>query len=295
MKIVKNAITDYYSANFTEDEELWLVSGEYDNGQILRWGHYLYQYAGISGTNSEYNPIIDVDQWEYYRVSNYSSMLLGGTSEQTEFPETIEIEFDIVRFDTIALLRLDADEVIIEITDTATSTVLQTNTYDLSYREVYSYTDYFFAPFIFNKRLFLNIPFYIGARAKVTINKPGGIAKIGRLVAGRSISLGITLFGVTSDLTTTTKQTVTDFGTVVEEADTTYYTHNFSLIVESGKVEYLKDLRRDLSFVPLLFVGDEQDNSKFQNLLSFGTWESSSIPLDNASKSNMNLIAKELT
>lgn len=293
MKIVQNLISDYYSANFTENETPWSSGSTYAYGEEARQGHYIYKYAGISGTNSTNNPTIDTLSWEYERASNYYAMLGGSTKNQTENYETIDIQFNIDRYDTIALLNIEATDVMVEIRDISTDEIIYTKNVELTYRNVYSYTQFFFAPFIYQKRAYINIPFFLGARARILLTNPSKTAKVGRLVAGQSINLGITLFGMSSELTTITNQVVTEFGTVIEEAEDTYYVHNFNIIINSGMTEYIKDLRRELSFVPILFVGDEEDNSKYQNLLSFGYWENATIPLDNAVKSNMTLIVKE--
>lgn len=293
MKICKNEIIDFYSANFTEDEIEWTVGATFLNGEVIRWGHYLYKYTGVSGTNSTNNPTIDTLQWEYYRASNYYSMIGGNTKDQTINADTIDVTIDLNRYDTISLLNMDAESVELTITDNITSDILLNTMYDLTYREVTNYTQFFFAPFKYRRRIYIPIPFYSQARARIEINKIGGVAKCGRLIVGRSEDLGITLFGITADLDTYSREELTSFGDIIQVSDNPTYRNTFRIKVPSQNFEYLKDLRKDLDFIQVLFIGDEEDNSRFQSLLSYGYWENASIPLDNPVLSEMTLTNKE--
>lgn len=293
MRICKNAITDFYDTNLVEDETLWDSGDTYSNGEIIRWGHYLYKYAGVTGTNSTNNPATDTLQWEYYRASNYYSMIGGNTKDQTINADTIDVTVDLVRYDTISLLNLEAENVQITITDDTTSDILYDETFDLSYREVKTYTQFFFAPFEKKNRFYTSIPFYLQARARIQINAIGGTPKCGRLVVGQSINLGITLFGISADLDTYSREELTSFGDLIPVSDNPTYRNTFKIKIPSQNFEYLKDLRKELDFVQVLFVGDENDTSKFQNLLSYGYWENATIPLENPVLSEMTLINKE--
>ena len=292
MRLCENQVTDYYSANFTEDETEWSAGATYLNGDEARYGHYIYKYAGVDGTNSTDNPTLDTTLWVYDRVTNYYAAIGGTTTEQTGVENTFDVQFEISGFDTLAILNMDAEEVIITFLDNAGSVISGPTTYDLTSRDVIDYTSFFFAPFKFQKRLFIRIPFYLNSRVRIQANKTGTV-KVGRIVLGRSLNLGVTLFGANFELTSQSREVTNEFGTTSQEQVASYYSAAYNIRTPSQNIEYLKDLRKDLAFKNVLFVGDEEDESKFQNLLSYGEWESNSLPLDRASFSTMKLTIKE--
>lgn len=280
MLVCQNQITDYVSANFTEDETLWSSSATYLRGEEIRFGHYLYKYAGIAGTNTSNDPTTDTDYWVQSGTSNYYSMLGERTSDQTIVADKIEIEFDLNRFDTIALLNMYGTELTIEITDLATSQIVETLNYDLLDRDVYNYTTWFFAPFDFKETLLINISLYTNCRAKLTLNNLGDFAKIGRLVVGRSIDIGITLFGGSMTHDSYSTESFNEFGDPTLIKRGSFFNENYTLKVKSSNVPYLKKLRKQLNTIPVLFIGTTEDNSIFQNLLSYGLWQTYSISLE---------------
>lgn len=295
MKLVKNQIEDYYSINITEDEPEWTAPPTvYNNGQEARQGHFIYKYAGVSGTNTDTQPTDNLDTWVFDRASNYYAMIGGQTSQQTQRADLIDFTIDLNRYDTLAFLNIEADEIIVTVTDNDSGDTLFDETYDLSFRNVINYTTYFFDSFEFQTRLYIDIPFYSNARARVQVNKPNATAKVGRLVAGRKQDLGATLFGVEANLDSYATQTLNEFGSQVEQSTDPTYNEDFLVQIDSARYQYLKDLRKQLDFIAVLFVGDESDSSKFQNLISYGYWQSAGIPINSPTKSVMQLTINEI-
>lgn len=290
MKITENKVTDYSSANFTENETLWSATPTvYDNGDTARFGHIIYKYAGISGTNSESDPSIDTNDWLEFKTSNYYAMLGERTKDQTINPNSIIIEIAINRFDVIALLNIEATSVQVEVLGESFNTTI-----DTQFREVFNYTAFFFEPFIFEKNVFVPIPFYGNATARITVNNIGGDAKVGRLVAGRSLDLGLSLFGASFDLESYSRIDTDEFGTTTLIHRDAVYNGSYDIQIPSQNIERLKIERKRLDAIPILFIGDDSENSVFQNLLSYGTWQGANMTLQNPTFSNMNLTIKEL-
>ena len=300
MKICKNEITDYTYANFTEDEPLWTSGSLYNNGDIARDGHYLYKYAGISQTNSALNPSNDTLSWLVYKSSNYYAMLGNRTSEQTIVNDKIIVEIELNRYDTLALLNIDAYSITIQYLDSVTNEQIGVGTtyllsYSLSYRDVYNFTTLFFAPFTFKRDLFINMPYLSNAKARITIEKTGDTAKCGRLVAGRGIDIGEALFrGVSLEKQSYSSIITDEFGTTTLVKRDAIYNSSYTISTFTQNVPYIQKLSIDYDATPILFIGDTTLNSKLENLLTYGLWETSNISLNGAYRTDMTLSIKKL-
>lgn len=289
MKICKNEITDYFSANFTEDEPEWLVGNLYNVGDEARDDHYIYKYAGVDNTNTATKPSLNPIQWKQNRTSNYYAMLGDKTNEQTENPDEIIIEIQSNTADVLALLNVDADTIRVEILGTDYD-----ETIDMSERVVYDWSTFWFAPFLLRKNVYLEIGYRLNVTIRITATKTGGIAKIGRLVNGTGIYLGDSLFGTSFDLQTYTGETTDQFGAKTDNVTGSVFNGAYPISLPSQNVEIVKQYRKDFDNIPILFIGDEQEESVFRNLLSYGKWQKAGITLQDPSYSSMELTIKEL-
>lgn len=289
MKICKNEITDYSYANFTEDEPEWLVGNIYNIGEEARDGHYIYKYAGVNGTNTATKPSLNPTVWFKDRSSNYYAMLSDKTTEQTENANEIIVEIESSRADVFALLNIDADMVRVQVLNTDYDMTIDTTT-----RNVYNWTTFWFAPFIKRKNIYLEIGFRLNATIRITATKTGGIVKIGRLVNGFGIQLGDSLFGTSFTLESYTSETTNQFGATDLQQTGSVFNGSYPISLPSQNVEIVKQYRKDFDNIPILFIGDEQENSVFRSLLSYGLWQNADITLENPTFSNMNLTIKEL-
>lgn len=295
MKICKNEITDYSSANFTEDEPEWLVGNLYNVGDEARDDHYIYKYAGVDNTNTATKPSLNPIQWKQNRTSNYYAMLGDKTNEQTIVNGDLEIEIEIENYDTIGLLNITGSGVAIEMTDNATSTIVFTDTFDLQNNQdiIDAYTHYF-SPFDFFNTYYANLPLFNDATLKITISSLSGQSAIGRLVSGQSYAVGSTLFGANQTLQSYSGTTTDQFGSSSLQQTGSVFNASYGLSVPSEKVGNLKRKRKELNGVPVLFIADEEEDSTFENLLSYGLWEKADILLESPSFSSMDMTIKEL-
>lgn len=289
MKICKNEITDYSSANFTEDEPEWLVGNLYNVGDEARDDHYIYKYAGVDNTNTATKPSLNPIQWKQNRTSNYYAMFGDKTNEQTENPDEIIIEIESSTADVLALLNVDADTIRVEILGTDYD-----ETIDMTQRAVSDWSSFWFAPFLLRKNVYLEIGYRLNVTIKITATKTGGIAKIGRLVNGTGIYLGDSLFGTSFDLQTYTGETTDQFGAKTDNVTGSVFNGAYPISLPSQNVEIVKQYRKDFDNIPILFIGDEQEESVFRNLLSYGKWQKAGITLQDPSYSSMELTIKEL-
>lgn len=293
MKICENLITDYLSANFTEDEPLWLVASTYNNGDEARDGHYIYKYAGVDGTNTTTSPILNPLSWYKTKTSNYYAMLGDRTSEQTTTTGDLIIEIQGFNYDTISLLNLSGTDVLIEVIDNGivvfTDTKNLINTNDI----IDAYTHYF-GPYEYSESYYQLLPILGNVTIRITVYALNGFASIGRLVCGQSYEIGLSLFGASQSLESYSVTETDEFGTTTLTPREAVYNSSFEVLIPSQKTEALKRKRKNLDAIPILFIGDEAEDSTFGNLLSYGLWESADILLSKPMTSEMNITIKEL-
>lgn len=293
MTICENLVTSYVSANFSETETAYNASTVYAYGAEARDGHFIYKSRVDS--NVGHQPSTSELYWKKVRPSNYYGMLDGVTLTQTENDDTIDITITTSGYDVISLLNLDAYSVRAIVTDLNTSTVVYDKTKDLTdLSRINDFYSYCFEPVSYIDSYFLRIPLYYNATTRLIIDKTGDTAKCGNLVAGRSINIGNAQWGASFDLESWGTSTVDEFGYTDLEHTNSVYDDSYTIKVESARLIWLKRQMKKYDFIPLVFIGDEKDDSKYENLIDYGYWETIKLVLDGPVYSTINLTKKGL-
>ena len=299
MKIVRNEVTDYLTANFTEDETLWDSGATYNYGDEVRWGHYIYKYAGNDGTNTELNPQDDINtnivaSWVRISPTNYYAMLDGATNTTTKVADEIVIELQDNNFDSFALLDLSAKSVNVELYD-ENDIVVFSKYFDLQNEsEIVDFYSYCFSPFVFIPVVFTQIPIYANAKLKVTISHTEDIAECGRLVFGRSLYIGETGYGANLNLESYSRKVTDEFGNTELIHRGAVNLDSYEVEIPTSKIPMLRRKMVELDAVPILFVMDDSETSLLENLLTFGYWQNFTILIKNPIKSTISLTIKGL-
>lgn len=303
MKIVKNEVVDYLSINVTQDEVVWDALASYAFGDIVRVGNFLYTFASKIKTNTTQSPDIEYEQnkstfsiWQSKKPTNYYAMLDGETRTQTENSDEIIFELANDRYDSFALLGLDATFVMIELVDTITAEVYITEEFDLIDRtnRIDAYTHYFL-PIELKRSVYYNqISLLPSTKLKVTIRKTGSIAKCGRLVFGNSYNLGFTLYGLTLGFQSNSRFNTNSFGETELLQVSSLPVETYPVRVPTSKASSIKQKRAEWDAVPLLFIGDETENSNVDNLLVFGYFSKWDMTINTPTISNCSMTIKGL-
>ncbi len=282
MLVFKNQVAGYLSANFTEDEPAWVISTPYSYGDEVREGHDIYK-SRLSGTNTNTGnqPSLSPLEWKRVRPTNYFAQLDGYKLTQTVVANQIVIEIALNYFDAITLLELDAYSVRIEITDLNTNIKEYDQTFSLEDRSVVTdLFSYFYAPYSFRDSFYLRIPLYGNGKAKITIDKTGSFAKCGLLSAGQTRYIGSLQWSPSFSLASYGRSVTDEFGYDDFVHYNSTYNDSYILNIQSGSLRPLQRLMKQYDFQPLIFIGHEKDNSKFENLVEYGRWQNVDIALD---------------
>ena len=296
MTICKNLVTDFTASNFTENEPLYVPTEHYSYGDEAREGHYIYK-SRIAGADSNKGnlPSISPLSWKKVRPSNYYAMLDGISLTQTINAGSIDVTFVSSGFDIVSLVNVQGLSVRVVVTDLNTNTVVMDKTKELvDNSRIFDFYSYCFEPISYLEDFFTRIPIYYNTSIRVIINGIHGYAKCGTLVSGRSIFIGSAKWGVGFDLESWGTSTVDEFGYNDLEHTNSVYNDSYTINIESSKLRLLQRKLRQLDFVPILFVGDENDDSKFENLVDYGYWETIRLILENPVNSTIEITKKGL-
>ncbi len=292
MKYCKNEITAFISSNVPESETLWLVTDVYSTGDERRDGHYIYAYAGISGTNSALSPSNEPTKWVQQRPTNYWAMMDGTTSTQTEYADIITVEIAASNYDTFSLLEVEAESV--TLTLTVDSVDVWTNSFTLKDESgVIDFYTYCFSDFIYKPSLYVDtIPLYGTGTLTVDIINTGGTAKCGRLVYGRSYFVGKTLYTASLGLESYSVKQTDAFGTETLVHRGAVNLDNYRVSILTSQIELLKRKAVEYDAIPLLFIMDESNTTNTGHLLNYGYYQNMSVLLSNPRHSTISLTVK---
>ena len=112
------------------------------------------------------------------------------------------------------------------------------------------------------------------------------------MVFGRSYYVGQTNFGINLGLDSYSRKIVDEFGGATLKHVGATNNDSYEIMVKTTKVPLLIRKAKELDAIPLLFVGDESDNSQVEHLLNYGYWENFSMLIPDPIKSTINLTIK---
>lgn len=292
MKICENQVTDYKTINVPNSDPIWSADDLFLYADEIRYGNYIYKYAGEDNTNTTENPefIWNRDKeifpiWVRVRPTNYFAAIDGETGTQTTLNGNMVITFDISNFDTLALLNLEVEDVMIELYDNDSMQVVYSNDVNMQDEtEVIDFYSYCFNPFVYKPSLYIGeLPLY--NNGTITITLSGTTTKVGRIVLGRSYFVGDTEYNVSLGIESYSIRDVDVFGNVTLKQRGTVNIDSIPVRFPTSKAVQLRERFKELDAKPLLFIGDESETSITQNLLNFGYWTSFSPLLQNPTSS----------
>lgn len=120
---------------------------------------------------------------------------------QTVYADLIEVEVQFSNLNKVALFNLDATDIDLELTNNATSSVVQTRNIDLLLPDGR-----------YQPSLIIGMHIYADATLKISINNSGADAKCGQCGVGLSTYLGTTMYGVRAGFIDYSIKATNEFG-----------------------------------------------------------------------------------
>lgn len=263
MKIVKpNTIDDsnFVSSNVAEDDApVWNPASTYSQGDEVMLDHIVYKAAAAIGAGVDPSLPANRTQWPIVGMTNRWRMfdMTRGTEIRTTNADSVIVEFDMTTiYSSLSLFGVSARNVRIEIIDGSNGVVFDEEYSLLSTTGI----DYFFAWFYSrpeSARQFVTteLPYYEGARIRVSILYPSGTVEVGKLVIGRAQDLGCTSYGTNVRFLDFSRRERDDFGNLVFVPRRRVSERTFNVKVDSTRLASVEAMIKDFGPVPGVFIG----------------------------------------
>ena len=266
MRVVRPASvtpTTLLSSNVAlNDAPVW-ASGTYSTGQTVL--HNLHVYESVADGNTlepgaeTATPFKWIDlgacnRWQMFDKRAGQKWLLG---KFTENPESIDLTIrpgQVVN--AIGLVGVSGTTVRVVMSAPGEGTVYD-KTVQMADTGVTNWYDYWFSPFERRDNVAMfDLPAYGNADVQVIVSAPGGTARVGTLVLGSALEIGMAVYGTGLGLVSYTRTDEDDFGNVTLTPRGSRRTVDFDLRIPTDQIGTAMRTLERLRDVPSLYVGD---------------------------------------
>ena len=297
MIYVKNTITAFSATNLTDTYSDWSESTTYTletnnasltNASMVRYGAYYWR--SLTNNNLNNNPELTENiHWVKYGISNKFAMLDLSSQSSSSYNGDMYVEFPITVTNTaLGIGNYISQNVQIDIYDALNNIVWTYTTPDTINSEVIDWWTYIYADynFQFGRTAYINLPSYLGVKARVTFYQPVGLnASCGFLSYGDGVDMGKTKTPINFKFTSYAKKTYDDFGSLSITKGAVQDLLDFITVIDKdyfmSNKRKIKDVYNDI----IMFVLDESSTSQFENLVTLGVIQDASPILDEYDKS----------
>lgn len=294
MQYVKQEITTFTSTNLTDIYADWNPATTYiletdnenlTNASVVRYGAYYYR--SVTNGNLNFNPSqYENIKWVKLGISNKFGLIdLSSQSKSIVEGGNLTVTFPQNKIRTLGLGNYEADTIMIEVLGSDGTTVLWTYSTDSSINDnVTDYYTYIYEDYNYTVDRAIKLDIGVdGSFIRVTLNKSIEATRTacGFLVGGVAINMGNTLMGIKFNFNSFAEKNLDELGTLTITKRAVQDLIDFETTVEAGR---LSDIRREIKKVYndiVMFILDENDVGNYENLLTLGVIQDSSVLLEN--------------
>lgn len=211
---------------------------------------------------------------------------------QAEADDILTYEFSTGSGDTFAFFNLDCHSIKIEIwIDGAWVT---THEDDLLTSSINDWEDYFFGELEYrNDYLAFGTQVATGT-FKVSFIRNAGVAKVGKILFGRSVDLGATLMGVSYGIDDYSIKDVNDAGNSYLKVGAYSKRADLSVNIDNTVINTMVQRLTKLRGTAVVWIGDERTDNFYEGLLVYGYYQNFSMVINNQVNSEYTLELKGL-
>lgn len=159
------------------------------------------------------------------------------------------------RFDSLALLQVEANYVDVSITANGGTIFNETYTM-LDYTAIADFYQYLFAGTKDKSTLTISsLPTHSSAIITITFRREGGTASCGVLVIGKQVVIGELAYGYSFGLISYSSKTTSEDGTISVKKGNSAKVGEFPVIVENSRIDLLLSELPNLEAIPAVYVG----------------------------------------
>ena len=274
MEFVPQSITSYTSPQLTPEYADWNNATTYIVGNKVIYGNYIWICSFAGSLNFE--PKENSPHWTKWGTSNYWSLIDLRSQTLTVVNSDFVVEFDKIGIETLVIGYFKGTSIFVEVLDYLDNVVF-TETFSNQRRErLPSYLNWIHANFIdySSRSKVFYLPLF-GSKVKVTFSKGSySNVQVGFMVGGRSTQMGKTIEGVKLGRTSYTIKNTDEFGitTITSRAKRKY--HDFETSVDSNVAMNTLRIIENYEDAVMAFIIDNNPNSKYENIVTLGVYES---------------------
>ena len=274
MEFVPQTITSYTSPQLTPEYADWNNATTYIVGDKVIYGNYIWICSSAGSLNFE--PKDNSPHWTKWGTSNYWSLIDLRSQTLTVVNSDFVVEFDKIGIETLVIGYFKGTSILVEVLDSLDNVVF-TESFSNPRREgLPSYLNWIHSKFIdySSRSKVFYLPLF-GNKIRVTFSKGSySNVQVGFMVGGRSTQMGKTIEGVKLGRTSYTIKNTDEFGitTITSRAKRKY--HDFETSVNSDIAMNTLRIIENYEDIVMAFVIDNNANSKYENIVTLGVYES---------------------
>lgn len=304
-KITDDMIVSSSIPEPVENEPTWDIDVTYDEfalvSVVTENSHLVYESlvsdnAGNNPqlTNSDVVPAVSA-KWKYKYRTNRHRMFdyIKGDVSVAVSPFKLVLR-PKKRVDTISFFDLQATDLDITVRDYGDPSAVYTLDGFLLERNVTSIYEYFFAPFVYVKKVAtFNTPPIHDPIIEITLSDTSGLVEIGRLAVGQSTYLGAIQWNPVVDADNYSKIKWDEFGRAELTPIPSVPSNQQKIAVNAHRLNLVRQFRELSNAVPVVWSGlDDMEHRYTESLLIFGIYDSFQIVEVSDSFSELNLSIK---
>jgi len=305
MVIVDQSINEYISVNVTTEWLDYNAVTVYNFGDVIFYGHYYYK--SVVDANVGLAPDLNPREWLLWEISNrYAQIDLRATTQTTwnattaTDPADDALITDIVNksYDILAMGNVQGKTIRVQAWDSVGGLIFDTTRGLYNRPNTNNWYNYYFGEFKddgYSENFIFTLPPSGGGHILITVEaNEGGIASVGYMVGGYSQYVGDSLFGLSVGLESNSQIEKDDFGITTITRRTSNALMDIDVIFSSRLQPEMQRVARSVLDKIVLFVGDEDTQSPYENLLILGYIDDYNAILSNSVKTTASYSIKEV-
>ena len=280
--------TSLISSSVAEnDYPSWSAGAAYVTGGrcIVAATHKIYE--ALQASTNQYPPNTIGVYWVEVSATNRWAMFDGKVGTQTVAAESITVHIASGALNTVGVLNVDADSVLVVVRDKDGNEVYRREIIMNSSAKVVDWYTYFFMPV--DERttdlVLTDIPLWPLATLEVTISAPGGTAACGILLFGSVQTIGTLLWSPEVSIIDYSRKEVDEYGNPTLTVRGFAKLMSADVHLETRRVAEKQRLLAKYRATPLLWIGC----TDFESTIVYGFYRSFSIVISRPTTSDMTL------
>ena len=245
------------ATNVVNMEPTW-TAGSYTIGQRRVFNNEVYEALTTTTAQPDVGAVADPPTWVRVGWSNQYRMFRDGQDSRSTRAGDIDVTLTYPEtINTVGVLGLVGAAAQLTVTDPIDGVVYD-QTFDLIDIGVQDWWEFFFLPYDnISAVVFDGIPPYPGAAVRLVVSgEPADTIEVGRVVAGLSREIGVTLYGTDVQIQDYSIKERDGFGNLRLLPRRVIKTVNYDVHVPTEQVDFVVNRLMRLAAKPTLYVGD---------------------------------------